>query len=273
MENGTMAKKELAKVVKSDIVGQTDYDDIDFGPGDEVEAHELSIPFFAILQANSPEVEEQTIKGAKAGIIFNTVTKELYPNGIYVLPVKKDYKFIQWIPRSRMGGFAGAHDPGSELVATAIKANGGSVFGNLTTPGANGDDDLVETKFMNIFHFDPKTAMSLGFGILSFSKTKIKPYNDWITSMRLITPKIPDKFRITIGAHIKTVKQTNSFGTFYNYVISPGGSTWKESQMERPRMNDVLLEAKGFQDMLKTGMAKPDFDSTKSDGDDNEAPF
>lgn len=268
-----MSKKALAKVAKSDIVGQPDYEDLDFGPGDEVEAHELSIPFFAILQANSPEVEEQTIKGAKAGIIFNTVTKELYPNGVFVLPVKKDYKFVQWIPRTRGGGFAGAHDPKSELVGDAIRANGGSVFGNLTTPGENGDDDLVETKFMNIICYDPHTALPLGFGILSFSKTKIKPYNDWITSMRLITPKIPDKFRVTIGAHVRTFKQTNPKGTFYNYQIVPGGPSWKDSQMERPRMDAVLLEAKEFQTMLKSGMATPDFASTKADSDDGEAPF
>ncbi len=264
-------KKNLAKVAKSDIVGQSDYEDLDFGAEDEVEAHELSIPFFAILQSNSPEVEEQTIEGAKAGMIFNTVTKELYPNGVFVLPVKKDYKFVQWIPRTRGGGFAGAHDPKSELVATAIKANDGSVFGQLTTPGENGDDDLVETKFMNIIHYDPETALPLGFGIVSFSKTKIKPYNDWVTSMRLITPKV--KNRVVIGARIGTIKQTNPKGTFYNYLIRPGGPNWKDSLLERPRMDAILLEAKGFQDMLKSGMATPDFASTKADGDDGEAPF
>ncbi len=271
MRNGTMSKKALTKVAKSDIVGQTDYDDIDFGPEDEVESHELSIPFYAILQSNSPEIEEETIPGAKPGMIFNTVTQEIFPDGIYALPVKKDYKFVQWIPRTRGGGFVAAHDAKSELVVEAIRKNGGSVFGDLTTPGANGDDDLVETKFMNISHYDPKTALSLGFGIISFSKTKIKPYNDWITSMRLITPKI--KHRVTIGAHIGTVKQTNPKGTFYNYVIRPGGPNWKDSLMERPLMNSILLEAKGFQDMLESGMAKPDFASTKADGDDGEAPF
>ena len=266
-----MTKKGLAKVAKSDIVGQTNYDAFGFGEDDEVEAHELSIPFFAILQANSPEVEEQTIEGAKAGIIFNTVTKELYPNGVFVLPVKKDYKFVQWVPRLRGGGFAGAHDARNENVVEAIRKNGGSVFGNLTIPGENGDDDLVETKFMNIMHYDPHTALPLGFGIISFSKTKIKPYNDWITSMRLITPKI--KKRIVIGAHIWTVKQTNPKGTFYNYLIRPAGTSWKDSPLECPRMDAVLSEAKDFQDMLKSGMATPDFDSTKADGDDGEAPF
>ncbi len=265
-----MTKKALAKVAKSDIVGQAVYDDLDFGPEDEVEAHELSIPFFSILQSNSPEVEEQTIEGAKPGMIFNTVTKELYENGIYVLPVKKDYKFVQWVPRLRGGGFVNSHDPKGELVAASIKANDGSVFGNLTIQGENGQDDLVETKFMNIMHYDPHTAMPLGFGIISFSKTKIKPYNDWITSMRLITPKV--KHRITIGAKIGTVKQTNPKGTFYNFHIVSAGSSWKESLMERPRMDAVLLEAKGFQDMLKSGMATPDFGSTKAD-DGDDVPF
>lgn len=266
-----MSKKALAKVATSDVVGQPNYDDINFGPEDEVEAHELSIPFYAILQSNSPEIEEETIPGAKPGMIFNTVTKELFPDGIFVLPVKKDYKFVQWIPRLRGGGFVAAHDARSELVVEAIRKNGGSVFGNLITLGASGDDDLVETKFMNIMHYDPHTALPLGFGIISFSKTKIKPYNDWVTSMRLITPKV--KYRVTIGASIGTVKQTNPKGTFYNYVIRPGGPNWKDSLMERPRMDGVLLEAKGFRDMLESGVAKPDFASTKADGDDGEAPF
>ncbi len=264
-------KKELTKLGAGDIVPASDYEDIGFGPEDEVERHELSIPFYAILQSNSPEVEEQTIPDAKAGMIFNTVTKELYPKGIFVLPVRKDYKFVEWVPRTRGGGFAGLHDAKSELVIEAIKANGGSVFGNLVTPSENGDNDLVETKFMYVMQFNPETALPLGFGMISFAKTKIKPYNDWITSMQLIVPRV--KHRVTIGAHFGTVKQTNPKGTFFNYHIKPGGFSWKDSLMERPKMDAVLLEAKNFQDMISSGMVTADFTSTKADGDDGEAPF
>ncbi len=264
-------KKALVKIGKGDVVPASDYEDIGFGPEDEVERHELSIPFYAILQSNSPEVEEETILGAKAGMIFNTVTKELFPNGVFVLPVKKDYQFVEWVPRTRGGGFAGLHDAKSELVVSAIKANGGSVFGNLTTSSENGDNDLVETKFMYVMQYDPETALPLGFGMISFAKTKIKPYNDWITSMQLIVPKV--KHRVTIGAHFGTVKQTNPKGTFYNYLIKPGGYSWKDSLMERPKMDAVLMEAKNFQDLIVSGMVTADFASTKADGDDGEAPF
>jgi len=264
-------KKALMKVAKGDIVPATDYEDIGFGPEDEVERHELSIPFYAILQSNSPEVEEQTIPGAKTGMIFNTVTKELYPDGIFVLPVRKDYQFVEWVPRTRGGGFVGLHDPKSEIVVDAIKANGGSVFGNLVVPSEQGDNDLVETKFMYVMHYDPHHSLPAGFGMISFSKTKIKPYNDWITSMQLIVPKV--KHRVTIGAKIETYRQTNPKGTFSNYLIKPAGTSWKDSLMERPKMDAVLLEAKNFQDLIASGMVTADFASTKADGDDGEAPF
>lgn len=256
--------KAVAKA-KENMVAE--YDDFDFLPEEEVGSHELSIPFYNVLQANSPEVEEQSVLGAKAGMIMNTVTKELHTT-LNAVMVKKDYQYVEWIPRDMGGGFVGVHAATSEVTKDAIKANGGTSFGNLKV----GDNDLVETFFAYIMQYDPDTAMPAGFGVISFSKTKIKPYKDWITSMRLIVP--PVKFRVTIGALIGTFKDKNSKGqSYYNIKISPAGSSWKDSLLERPKMDGVLREAGAFQKMIASGMAKADFKSTTVDSEDGDVPF
>ncbi len=254
-------------MVKKNETVPAEYDDLGFEADDKIERHELSIPFYGILQSNSPEVEEETVPGAKSGMIINTVTKELFKEGIYALPVKRDYQFVEWVPRTQGGGFVGLHHPTSETVVEAIKANGGTTFGDLKVE----NNDLVETFFMYIMQYDPKEAVPIGFGMVSFAKTKIKPYKDWVTSMQLIVP--PVKHRVTIGAHFTTIKQTNPKGTFYNFLIKPATDSWKKSLLERPKMDNVLKEAASFQKMISEGMVSANFESTQAEGSDGDAPF
>ncbi|HSH65320.1 MAG TPA: hypothetical protein VLB84_05840, partial [Bacteroidia bacterium] len=57
------------------------YDESDFGAGfEDASQNSFSIPILRILQDQSPQVKrhnEKYIEGAKPGMIFNTVTKEV----------------------------------------------------------------------------------------------------------------------------------------------------------------------------------------------------
>ena len=62
----------------------------DAGAGMEnVTADDLQIPFLSILQSNSPQLDESEgkyIDGAKAGMILNTVTNEIFDGKIGLNP-------------------------------------------------------------------------------------------------------------------------------------------------------------------------------------------
>lgn len=293
-----MAKSESTEVaVKEPAALPTasyDYGD-DSGAGFEgTTSEDLSVPFLAILQSNSPQVEEKDPEGCESGMLFNTVTRKIWDaagpttDGVPFIPVHKERIYVEWVPRKAGGGMVGRHDPEGDIVAAAIEANEGVEFGKLTTPdlregAASGAfNDLVDTRYVYGLFLDNDGVSTIGFGVISFTSTKLKPFKDWITAMVTLKGKPP---MFANRAVIRTVKQKNDFGTFYNFRIDPYGADWQQSLISPADNPKLLTEAKEFRELVVTGMAKADFasqeatrgdgDSSASDGDElsEEAPF
>lgn len=267
-ETKAVAKKEANAVATSGY----DYGELAGSGFEGTKSSELSIPFITILQSNSPQVEDQDPEGAKAGMLFNTVTKELtdVDGGINFLPVHKESAYVEWVPRTKGGGFVGMHDPEGEVVAKAIEANGGSRMGKLQV----GDNDLVETYYVYGLILNKEGTESEGIAILSFKSTAIKPYRDWITSMRLLKGKPP---LFANRATLKTTKQKNEKGTFYNFKISPMRETWLSSLVNPESEGSLIEAALAFVEQIKDGLARADFSQERVAGtepaDTENAPF
>ena len=242
---------------------------------------DLSIPFLSILQSNSPQVVDEDPAGAKSGMFFNTVTRELTSSddGLVVIPVHKDMAFVEWVPRgegdSSGGGFVGLHMPDSDVVKDAITANGDNRMGKI--PLENGNE-LVETHYVYCLLLDAEGKISNGFAVISFTSTKIKPQRDWFTSMYTLKGRPP---LFANRAIFRTVKQENKHGKFFNFRIDPFAATWKDSLIDPVAEKELLEEATKFRKMVTSGMAKAAHDteraaagSGKGTGEDGEdAPF
>lgn len=65
---------------------------------------DFALPFLRLLTATSPEIGE--LEGAMPGMIYNTVTGELYDGkkGIEVIPVAYVRQYIEWAPRGSGSG-------------------------------------------------------------------------------------------------------------------------------------------------------------------------
>lgn len=252
--------KEVAKVETGGAVAVLDYGE-DAGVGFEgTKGSDLSIPFLAILQANSPQVEDKDPAGAESGMLFNTVTRELISGdeGTVFLPCHKEMAYVEWKPDR--GGFVGLHDPNGEIVSKAIQENDGNKIGKLQT----GENDLVETHYVYGLMLDPTGAETLGFAVLSFTSTKIKPFRDWITAMYTLKGKPP---MFANRARLRTVKQKNEHGTFYNFRVDPFAETWVASLINPQAQTELLTEARDFREMVVSGMAKAAFDTERAAGD------
>ena len=93
---------------------------------EEVTQSDLQIPFLRIIQALSPQLKKSDpafIAGAGQGDIFNTVTNKVWPadEGVVVLPVFFQMKFLEFIPRSQGGGFVGELSAESKEVRSASR--------------------------------------------------------------------------------------------------------------------------------------------------------
>jgi hypothetical protein len=286
--------KEVAVATPAGVPATSyDYGD-DSGAGFEgTQSKDLSVPFLAILQSNSPQVVDKDPVGAESGMLFNTVTKQMWDgegptaDGVAFIPVHKEQVYVEWVPRDAGGGMVGMHDPNGDVVEKAIEDNDGKPFGKLHCPDSRSDaksgamNDLVQTFYVYGLFLDEDGISTVGFGVVSFTSTKIKPYRDWITAMYTLKGKPP---MFANRAILRTVKQKNDSGTFFNFRIDPLGATWKGSLINPVENKELLNEARDFRDMVVSGMAKADFasqhaasgkggDPAADGGDGEDAPF
>ncbi len=254
-------KKEVAKKPVGGMVAGYDYGD-DAGAGFEgTTGDDLSVPFLGILQSNSPQVEDKDPAGAESGMLFNTVTRELVDSdsGAAFIPCHKELAYVEWVPRNKGGGFVALHDPNGEVVAKAIEENGGQKVGKLNV----GENELIETHYVYGLLLNEEGTETQGFAVVSFTSTKIKPFRDWITAMYTLKGKPP---MFANRARIKTIKQKNEHGTFYNFRIDPLEDTWAKSLINPAQLSGLLQEARDFREMVTSGMAKAAFETQNATG-------
>lgn len=87
------------------------------GRGNEnIQSEDLQLPRIDVLQALSPQVNKKKvddyIDGAEVGMLFNTLTRELYPQGVHVTPVSFVKRYLVWVDRKidNEGGLRGVFD-------------------------------------------------------------------------------------------------------------------------------------------------------------------
>jgi len=106
-------KKDEVMVVESAEVPAYLKDKMGDNRGNEnVGKDDLVIPRLGLIQAISPEIKKTDpnfIPGAEQGMLFNTVTRELYETAL-VVPVLFEKQWLVWKDRKEGGGFGGQYE-------------------------------------------------------------------------------------------------------------------------------------------------------------------
>jgi hypothetical protein len=235
----TTRKKTTAKkkaVAKPTEVGVSYYDETDAGAGfEDFTQDDIAIPFINVLQKLSPQVDEDNalfIDGAKPGMLFNTVTDELFDKdkGIVVIPVHRVHQYIEWVPRDSGGGFVAAHDPTDPMIQQEKEV---AAFGEMRSPDGN---DLVDT--FTVYAIRVREDLTYEPIVLSFSKTQIGVYRKWMSRARSIVLRTPDGKRVTPPLFSHT------------YLLTVRGIASLKLQMPRavgfPRMTSFFWQLRIF---------------------------
>lgn len=268
-----MAKTDVAEV-KSTQVSSYDWGDHSHAGFEDTTIQDLAIPFISVLQANSPEVEDQTIEGAKTGDLLNTVTREIIQQPLIVQPVFKEEAWVKWVPRNQGGGMRGRYSPDDEVVKALIEKNGGSRIppkdsDKKTIPFRDSDGhDVIETHYVYCHILNEDGSIIESFCVLPFSSTKISVFKRWMTSLYMIKGAPP------IYAHrckVSTTRQKNESGSFFNFSINPLFNTYRESLINPATERDLLDEGRKFMEMIENGLARPDFENSKMSEDSPSA--
>lgn len=192
-------------------------------------AEAFAIPFLTVLQKNSPQVDEDDsayVKGAKAGMIFETVSGRLYEGrtGALVVPCAYRRTFLRWGPRSGEGaGFRGEIAPervAEDRAAGRIVELDGRLYAPLEdgTVNPNKCDRFSETRNHYCLLVDPE-EMAFKQVLLSLTSTQIKKSKglmSMLSSVRVGPPnnrRMPDTFANLV--RITTVPESNDKGSWY----------------------------------------------------------
>lgn len=159
----------------------------DAGRGVASDPNEVGIPFVYILQDMSPQVKERNadyVSGAKPGLLFNNVTKEIYSQ-IEFIPCMFEAAMVEWKPDR--GGFAGKH-PADTPLKNDIKLT--QVEDKLLPLLPNGNL-LQDTKYYyGWFRGVDAEGEPLGpweMGVIGMASSMIANSREWQALMRKVT--------------------------------------------------------------------------------------
>lgn len=268
--------KALAKTKKGGALALYDYGD-DAGAGYEnTDQSDFAIPFLSVLQTNSPECEKnhaKQVEGAEAGMLMNTVTKELFDGseGLTIIPCDTSHVFTEWVPRDEGGGggagFRGIHEIDSDLVkACKAAAAESGAFGKLPTEDKT---ELVETFYIfGLLLDDVDATEPSAFVMIPFTSTKIKVYKGLLYRLRMFKGNPP---LFANRVKLASFPDSNKKGNFYNFKCEPAVENDVGASLIPPVVdgepNPLMVAAKQFQKQIRSGAARGAYESVEGTGD------
>ena len=216
---------EEANVVKKEKAGAVAISsfEIDSGKGlGNIGQDDLALPFLKILGQLSPEVNKRDgkyVKGAEPGMIFNSVTGELYDGakGIQVVPCHYKLEYIEWRDRGEGSG-----------APVAIHSSSSDVM-TKTTRDASFKDRLPNGNYIErtASHFVIVNGQTPSTALIAMKSTQLKISRKWNSMMAGIRLKGKNGlFTPASFSHIyqlKTIQQSNDKGTWFGWEVSKIG--------------------------------------------------
>ena len=211
-----------------------------------ISQQDLALPFLKILGQLSPEVNKRDgkyVEGAEPGMIFNSVTGELYDGvkGINVIPAFYKLEYIEWKDRGEGPGAPVAiYDSSSDIMSK-------------TKPDANYKDRLPNGNYIEktASHFVIITGDSPSTALISMKSTQLKISRKWNSMMSGLKLKGKNGlFTPASFSHIyrlKTTQMSNDKGTWFGWEVSKVGPITDQS---------LYQQAKTFSENISKGSVK-----------------
>jgi len=242
-----MAKNDIAVKKEHAVAVATFFEeDAQQGGFDNMNQEDFALPFLRLLTNTSPEVGE--VEGAMPGMIYNTVTGQLYDGkkGITVIPCAYIRQYIEWAPRgSGSGAPITIYPATSDILSRTHREPGDNKDyldnGNYIENTANhyvmivGEDDVPEP------------------ALITMKSTQLKISRRWKTQIALQRIKNPKNGQMVTPAvyatmwKLTTTEESNDQGSWNNYAVEKVGLVNDRS---------LLLEAKAFRESVMAGDVK-----------------
>jgi hypothetical protein len=254
---GTAVGQAQSTAVSTDVMSFEEDGGAEFSMAD------VSIPFFVVLQALSPQLDKQNpafMKDAEAGDILNTATGDLWKgeDGMPFLVITHQRRFTEWWPRNSKKGKGLVNDFGTDAEFAKNK-----VINLQDYPWMTKDEtSIIEAGVYYILALT-KSGMPQR-GVLNLQGTQLKKYKQlntmmqsWmLRSLKTGRPYNPPTFaRVYM---LTTVPERNDQGNWYGMKFVPGpalgktGDDFLDANLV-PNGGELYKLAKDFKEQISAG--------------------
>lgn len=243
----TETKTAVAETKAAQLPAGYDMDELikDAALNPKMDTADVALPFIALLQSNSPEVNpghSSHIEGSQSSMFMNTVTRDIYDgrkDGLIIVPCYYERKLVEWIDRDKGGGWV-ADYPIDHHIRTTVSKN---EKGRDVLPNGN---FLVETAYQYILFMDPESGV-WSQAVLGMKSTALKKNRQLNNS--IVTSKVPGTDvqapRFLFPYVMKTEFEQKGENSWWNYSFK---------KIEEPVQLEVYKAAKQFAQLVADGV-------------------
>ena len=193
---------------------------------------DFALPFLRVLGQLSPETNKRDAKyveGAEPGMIFNTVTKQLYDGeeGVSVIPCYYKREYVEWSDRGEgTSAPIAIHSVESGIIKDA-------------TRDASYKDRLPNGNYLENTASYFVLLESGEAALISMKSTQLKVSRSWNSMMNSIKLKGKNgMFTPAMHSHVyklKTVQQSNDKGTWFGWTVEKVGPVQDKGLYEQAK--------------------------------------
>jgi hypothetical protein len=204
----------------------------------EMSKADIAIPFLVVLQPLSPQCtpgHAKEVEGARPGMIYQTVTGELFTS-VTVVPAEYKRTFIEWVPRDKGGGFRGERGLEFERVfESARNEKGRAILDN--------GNELADTRswYVMVVREDGTRFPA----IISMGSSQIVVSKKW-NAMQITPPPSHSGplGRSSYAWQLRTVLNKNEKGSWFG---------WAPARAARVEDEGLLADCAGFRGQVRGG--------------------
>lgn len=225
---------------------------------DNVGADDLLVPRLSIIQSMSPQRQKKKaeyIEGAEEGMIADLGTGELFPDGLWFLPVYYRKEYLEWAPRDSGKGLIHIHSSPAILDQTSKDDKGRNALPN--------GNYIAETA--QFFGLNLSAGGRMSF--IPMASTQLKKARRWNTLATGEKLRRKDGSEFTAPLFYRTyllgtAEESNNEGSWFGWTINRGDALPEINFQSHGMDWRVLMEnAKRFLDSLVKGEIRGDVSS------------
>ena len=202
-----------------------------------IATEDTALPFLKLLSKMSPEVD--SVEGAQPGMMYNSVSGQLYEDSLHVVPCHYEKKYIEWAPRGTGNGSpVNTYGASSNILSKTVKKPGD--WRDYLDNG-NYIEACAHHYVMLVGERQP--------ALIVMKSTQLKKSRKW--NSMIMTTSIPNSkgvmFQPPSYSHIYSLaseKESNDKGTWFGWEIGKVGLIEDQS---------LFLMCKEFSESISKG--------------------